>query len=189
MVVMAPADEYGVTQMLDFALRFDGPCAIRYPKAVLPSIAAERTPIELGKSEVLSWSDEGVILCCGSQLSECVKAAELLGEEGIHVGVVNARFVKPLDKEVVLRAVRECGFVITVEESSLMGGFGSAVLETASDAGLNASHVRRLGIPDKFIEHGERNELLADLGIDAAGIASACRASAAACGASTRAGG
>jgi 1-deoxy-D-xylulose-5-phosphate synthase len=185
MVVMAPADEYDISHMLDFALGFDGPCAIRYPKAVLPNVTAERTPVALGKSEVLSWSHEGMILCCGSQLSECVKAAELLGDEGIHVGVVNARFVKPLDTELVLRALRECGFVITVEESALMGGFGSAVLEAAADAGLNASHVRRLGIPDKFVEHGDRGELLTDLGIDASGIASACRVCAAACDAST----
>jgi 1-deoxy-D-xylulose-5-phosphate synthase len=128
-----------------------------------------------------------MILCCGAQLTECVKAAELLGEEGIHVGVVNARFVKPLDREIVLRAVRECGFVITVEEASLMGGFGSAVLEVAADAALNASHVRRLGIPDKFVEHGERIELLADLGLDVNGIVSACRACAARCGAPSRA--
>ena len=92
------------------------------------------------------------------------------------MGVINARFVKPLDAERFLRAVRETGFVVTVEEASLMGGFGSAVLEAAADAGLDTSHVRRLGIPDKFIEHGERGELLADLGLDAAGIAAACRA-------------
>ena len=89
---------------------------------------------------------------------------------------INARFVKPLDRDVILRAVRDCGFVVTVEEAALMGGFGSAVLEAAADAGLNTSHVRRLGIPDKYIEHGERGELLADLGLDAAGIASALAA-------------
>jgi 1-deoxy-D-xylulose-5-phosphate synthase len=82
--------------------------------------------------------------------------------------------------------VRDCGFVVTVEEASLMGGFGSAVLEAATDAGLNTSHVRRLGIPDSFIEHGERAELLADLGLDTAGIVAACRACATACSASTR---
>src|SRR6185503_19225127 len=153
----------------------------------LANIAAERTPVELGKSEVFSWADDGAILCCGSQVSECLTAAALLAEEGIHIGVINARFVKPLDTEVVLRAVRECGFVVTVEESSLMGGFGSAVLEAAADAGLNTSHIRRLGIPDKFIEHGERGELLADLGLDAAGIAATCRSCATTCGASSRA--
>ena len=188
MVVMAPADEYDMTQMLDAALRFDGPCAIRYPKAALPTIPAERTAVEIGKSEILSWSDEGMILCCGAQLVDCLKAAALLREAGINVGVVNARFVKPLDVDVVLRAVRECSFVVTVEESALMGGFGSAVLEAASDAGLNTSHIRRLGIPDRFVEHGERGEILADIGLDASGIAAACHAAAAAYGASSRAG-
>jgi 1-deoxy-D-xylulose-5-phosphate synthase len=96
--------------------------------------------------------------------------------EGYDIGVINARFVKPLDTEVILRALRTASFVITVEEGALMGGFGSAVLEAACDAGLTTQHLRRLGIPDRFIEHGERNELLAELGLDTAGIVSACRA-------------
>jgi 1-deoxy-D-xylulose-5-phosphate synthase len=175
LVVMAPADESDLTQMLSLALQHDAPCAIRYPKAVLPTIGAERKPLEFGKSEVLSWGEDGVILCGGALLVECWKAAELLRNEGLHVGVVNMRFIKPLDKELVLRAVRECGFAVTVEEGSLMGGFGSAVLEAASDAGLDTSHICRLGIPDKFVEHGERSELLAELGLDANGIAAACR--------------
>ena len=91
------------------------------------------------------------------------------------MGVVNARFVKPLDTETILRAVRECGFVVTVEEAALAGGFGSAVLEAAAGAGLDTSRIRRLGIPDHFVEHGERDELLADLGLDVEGIASTCR--------------
>src|SRR4051812_8367818 len=185
--VMAPADEHDLSQMLDLALRHDGPCAIRYPKGTLPTIVAERTPVELGKSEVFSWSDEGAIVCCGAQLPDCLKAADLLRDEGINVGVINARFVKPLDTEVLLRAVRDCGFVVTVEESSLMGGFGSALLEAAADAGLNTSHIRRLGIPDKYIEHAERGELLADLGLDATGIAKACRTCATTCGIPSRA--
>jgi 1-deoxy-D-xylulose-5-phosphate synthase len=175
MVVMAPADEHDLTQMLDLALRHEGPSAIRYPKAGLPTIHGERSPLEMAKSEILSWSDEGVILCCGALLADCLKAADLLQKDGINVGVINARIVKPLDKEVILRAIRECGFVVTVEEAALMGGFGSAVLELAADAGLNTSHIRRLGIPDRFIEHAERNELLADLGLDAFGIAAAYR--------------
>jgi 1-deoxy-D-xylulose-5-phosphate synthase len=186
MVVMAPADEHDLAQMLDLALRHDGPCAIRYPKAPLPTIDAERAPLELAKSEVLSWSDEGAILCCGALLPECLKAAELLREEGIQVGVINSRFVKPLDTEIVLRCIRNCGFLVTVEEASLMGGFGSAVLEAASDVGLDMSRVSRLGIPDRFIEHGERGELLAELGLDAAGIAATCRECAAVCGAPSR---
>jgi 1-deoxy-D-xylulose-5-phosphate synthase len=184
--VMAPADEYDLTQMLDAALRHDGPCAIRYPKGAVPTIDAKRTPLELVKCEILSWSDSGAILCCGPLLSSCLEAARMLREEGLDVGVINARFVKPLDSETVLRAIRECGFVVTVEEAALMAGFGSAVVEAAADAGLDASRIRRLGIPDRFIEHAERAELLAGLGLDAAGIASTCRACATACDAPIR---
>ena len=79
--------------------------------------------------------------------------------------MINARFVKPLDCQTILRAVRECPLVVTVEEGALMGGFGSAVLEAATDAGLDTSRVHRLGIPDQFIEHGDRAELLAGLGL------------------------
>jgi 1-deoxy-D-xylulose-5-phosphate synthase len=172
---MAPADEYDLAQMLDLALRRDGPCAVRYPKAAVFSIEGNRAPVSLGKSETLSWSDEGVILCYGALLPACLEAARLLRRDGINVGVINARFAKPLDREIALHAVRECSFVVTVEEGALMAGFGSAVLETAVDAGLDTSHVRRIGIPDRFIEHAERGELLADLGLDAAGIATTCR--------------
>jgi 1-deoxy-D-xylulose-5-phosphate synthase len=186
LVIMAPADEHDLAQMLDLALRHGGPCAIRYPKAGLATIDAERTPVEFAKSEVLSWSNEGAILCCGALLPEAMKAADMLREQGMHVGVINARFVKPLDTETVLRCVRDCSFVVTVEEASLIGGFGSAVLEAAADAGLDTSCLTRLGIPDRFIEHGERGELLADLGLDAAGIAAMCRRCATACDAPSR---
>jgi 1-deoxy-D-xylulose-5-phosphate synthase len=104
-----------------------------------------------------------------------VEAADRLAEEGLDVGLINARFVKPLDTQTILRAVAESPFVVTVEEGVLMGGFGSAVLEAVSDAHLDAGRIHRLGIPDQFIEHGRRSELLADLGLDADGIAKACR--------------
>jgi 1-deoxy-D-xylulose-5-phosphate synthase len=174
-VIMAPADEHDLAQMLDLALRHDGPCAIRYPKAALPTIEADRTNVEFGRSEILSWSSDGAILSCGAMLPACLEAARMLRDEGIHVGVFNMRFVKPLDIDIVLRAVRECKFVVTVEEAALMTGFGSALLEAAADAGLDASRVRRLGIPDRFIEHAERGELLVDLGLDGQGIAATCR--------------
>jgi 1-deoxy-D-xylulose-5-phosphate synthase len=176
--VMAPGDEADLSQMLALALKQEGPCAIRYPKAAAETITGERTPVEFGKSEILSWGEDGTIVSCGALLPACMAAARTLRDEGLDVGVVNARFVKPLDTETILRAIRKTGFVITVEEAALAGGFGSAVLEAASDAGLDTSHVRRLGIPDQFIEHGERGELLADLGLDAAGIAGSCRAQA-----------
>jgi 1-deoxy-D-xylulose-5-phosphate synthase len=176
MAVMAPGDEVDLPQMLDLALKHEGPCAIRYPKGTAETIVGERAAVEFGKSEVLSWGEDGTIVCCGALVPGCLAAARKLREEGLEVGVVNARFVKPIDTETIFRAIRETGFVITVEEAALMGGFGSAVLEAASDAGLDTSRVRRLGIPDQFIEHGERGELLADLGLDATGIAASCRA-------------
>ena len=118
----------------------------------------------------------GVIVACGAVLGACLDAADQLRQEGIELGVINARFVKPLDTGTILAAAAECPMAFCVEESSLMGGFGSAVLEAINDAGLaSTSRVHRLGIPDRFIEHGERSRLLADLSLDAAGIARFCR--------------
>jgi 1-deoxy-D-xylulose-5-phosphate synthase len=173
--VMVPGDEVDLQQMLALALRHDGPCAIRYPKAAVTTIAGERTPVAFGKSEVLSTGEDGTIICGGALLPECLAAANELRGDGLEVGVINARFLKPLDAETMLRAIHTSSFVVTVEEAALMGGFGSAVLEAASSAGVDASRVRRLGIPDQFVEHGERGELLADLGLDTAGIVAACR--------------
>ena len=175
MVVMAPGDEYDVAPMLDFALGHDSPVSMRYPKAAAEKHDRPLAPVELGRSEVIDWGHDGMFIACGTLLGACVKAAAALREEGLDVGVINARFIKPLDAETILRAVESCSFVLTVEEGALMGGFGSAVLEAASEAGLSAAHVRRLGIPDRFIEHGERGELLADLGLDAAGLAQTAR--------------
>ncbi|MGD9631985.1 MAG: 1-deoxy-D-xylulose-5-phosphate synthase [Pirellulales bacterium] len=173
--LMAPGDELDLQQMLALSLRHDGPSAIRYPKASATTIASDRAPVEFGKAEVLAWGEDGMIVCGGGLLPECLAAADALQHDGLSVGVINARFVKPLDAETIVRAIRESPFVVTVEEGALMGGFGSAVLEEASAAGVDTSRIRRLGITDHFVEHGERGELLADLGLDAAGIAAACR--------------
>jgi len=174
-LMMAPADECDLRQMLALALRREGPCAIRYPKASLPSISGDRTSVEIGKCESLAWGSDGLIIACGALFSECRAAVDRLADTGLDVGLINARFVKPLDEEVLIGAIRRAGFVVTVEEGALAGGFGSAVLEIAADAGLDTSRIRRLGIPDRFIEHAERNELLMELGLDAAGISESCR--------------
>ena len=171
MVVMAPGDEKDVAPMIDFALSHDSPVSVRYPKANLETIEREAQPIELGQSEILEWETDGMFLACGTLVSNCLVAAEYLREHyGLRVGVVNARFVKPLDKATTLKAIEECGFVLTVEEGCLMGGYGSAVLEAANEAGLNTSHVRRLGLPDRFVLHAEREEQLAEIGLDVEGI-------------------
>ncbi len=156
--------------MLDFALKLDAPGSIRYPKATAETVERPGAPIELGRAEVLQWGEDGNFLVFGSLVPACVEAARLLSRDGLDVGVINARFLRPLDVETITRAIETNGFLITVEESTLQGGFGSAVLEAANDHGLKTQHIRRLGIPDRFIEHGEREELLADLGLDVAGL-------------------
>jgi 1-deoxy-D-xylulose-5-phosphate synthase len=170
MVVMAPGDELDVRHMLDFALDFAGPVSIRYPKAGAECVQREAEPVRLGRAEVLEWGRDGMLIAFGSLLGNCVKAAARLKEEGFDVGVINARFVKPLDRETILRAVAESGFVVTVEEGTLLGGFGSAVLEAANAAGLRTDHIRRLGLPDQFVDHADRNDQLRELGLDADGI-------------------
>jgi 1-deoxy-D-xylulose-5-phosphate synthase len=175
MVVMAPGDASDLPAMLEFALEHPGPCAVRYPKANAVTIERDAAPIELGRSEVLRSGADGCLIACGALLNRCLEAADRLRDEGMDVGVINARFLKPLDAETIVGPVRDCPWVVTVEEAALAGGFGSAVLEAAAEAGVDASRVHRLGIPDRFIEHGERDELLADLGMDVAGIVATCQ--------------
>jgi 1-deoxy-D-xylulose-5-phosphate synthase len=175
MVVMAPGDELDMAPMLKLALGHNGPAAMRYPKANLEKVERIHAPVEMGKAEVWDWGEDAMIIAFGSLFPNAVKAAQKLREEGLSVGVINARFAKPLDRETILKAVEEASVVVTVEEGTLEGGFGSAVLEACNVAGVDSRHVIRLGIPDRFIEHAERNDLLAELGLDAAGIATAVR--------------
>jgi 1-deoxy-D-xylulose-5-phosphate synthase len=169
-VVMAPGDELDVAPMLRFALGHDSPVALRYPKANLEKVDRGVAPLELGQAEIHEWGPDGVLIAYGSLFPTCVKAADMLREEGLEIGVINARFAKPLDKATLLRAVEQLPLVVTVEEGTLEGGFGSALLEAANAAGLDTRHIVRLGIPDRFIQHAERGELLAELGLDVNGI-------------------
>ncbi|MCL4112021.1 UNVERIFIED_CONTAM: hypothetical protein GTU68_034524 [Idotea baltica] len=170
MVVMAPGDESDMPLMLEFALQHDSPTSLRYAKTNAEQVERPVAPIELGKAEIYEWGHDGTFLACGAMFPTAVRASAKLREKGLDFGVVNARFVKPVDHEIVARAVKETGFVITVEESTLVGGFGSAVLEAANQAGVSTDNIRCLGIPDEFVEHGERSELLADLGLDVDGL-------------------
>jgi 1-deoxy-D-xylulose-5-phosphate synthase len=156
--------------MLRFALSHDGPAALRYPKAALEKVERPATAVGLGQAEVHEWGEGAMLVAYGTPFPTCVKAAEQLRQEGLSVGVINARFAKPLDRATLLKAVEQAALVVTVEEGTLEGGFGSAVLEAANAAGLDTRGVVRLGLPDRFVEHGERGELLAELGLDVAGI-------------------
>jgi 1-deoxy-D-xylulose-5-phosphate synthase len=176
-VIMAPCDEREVDLMLAFALEHSSPVALRYPRANLDTIERELQPIELGQAEVLEWESDGMLLACGSMVATCLRVAERLRSKfGLRLGVINARFIKPLDRTTICKAIEECGMVLTVEEGCLMGGFGSAVLEAANDAGLSTAHMRRLGLPDRYIFHAEREEQLAEVGLDVDGIARAALA-------------
>jgi 1-deoxy-D-xylulose-5-phosphate synthase len=170
-VVMAPGDEKDISLMFAFALEHSSPVALRYPRANLDTIERDVQPVELGQAEILEWESDGMLIACGALVGSCLRAADRLREHhGLRVGVINARFVKPLDSVTIGKAIEECGFVITVEEGSLVGGFGSAVLEAANDAGLPTANVRRLGLPDRFVFHAERDEQLAEVGLDVDGI-------------------
>ncbi|HYH65388.1 MAG TPA: 1-deoxy-D-xylulose-5-phosphate synthase [Urbifossiella sp.] len=177
MTAMAPGDQADAVPMLNYALGHPGPIGMRYPKTNLDHVERPNglAPVELGKAEVIDWGEDGCFVAYGTLLATCVAAAAKLREEGLHVGVVNARFVKPLDRETILRAVETLPVVVTVEEGTIEGGFGSAVLEAANAAGLDARNVVRCGMPDRFIEHGDRGELLASLGLTADGLADAVR--------------
>ncbi|MEP3481515.1 MAG: 1-deoxy-D-xylulose-5-phosphate synthase [Fuerstiella sp.] len=169
MVVMAPGDQLDVQPMLDFAITIDSPSSLRYPKTAAATVTRNPAPIELGKAEVLSWGSDGNILACGVMLQEAVAAAKSLQLEGLSVGVINARFIKPIDEQVIRKSI-ETGFLITAEENSREGGFGSAVLEAANRMQLSTNRVRVLAIPDEFVEHGDRSELLGEMLLDAAGM-------------------
>jgi 1-deoxy-D-xylulose-5-phosphate synthase len=175
LIVMAPGDELDVKPMLDFALRQPHPTSIRYPKAALESVKREFAPIELGKAEVIEDGDDGAFVVFGTLVPAALQAAHKLRDEGINVAVVNARFAKPLDRETIVPLVDRMPFVVTVEEGTLQGGFGSAVLEACNAERVDTRNVIRLGIPDRFIEHAERAELLADLGLDVEGLCRAAR--------------
>ena len=161
--------------MLDFALRHPSPVSIRYPKANVESVGRPEVPVKLGKAEVYRWGADGMFVAFGALFPRCVKGAERLRDEGLDVGVINARFAKPLDRDTILRAVEESGFVITVEESALMGGFGSAVLELLAHEGVSHVQVKHLGVPDHFIEHGTMDILRRLTGLSTEHIVQAAR--------------
>ena len=172
MKLMAPKDGRELKLMLKLAVDTEGPSCVRYPRADIPDeeLDLPSQSFSWGEAEVLREGNDGAIIAYGAMVYPSFRAAEILGRDGMEVAVVNARFAKPLDKELILEIVRTHPIVFTVEDHALAGGFGSAVLEMLSDEGADVKKIRRLGIPDKFIEQGSREELLRDLGLDEGGI-------------------
>ncbi len=175
MVVLAPGHGDEILPALKFALQLDQATTIRYPRDSVPqSIYADGhvPPFVLGQSTMLRDGPDATILAYGSTCCDALDAAELLQEHGLDVRVVNPRFAKPIDSDMVAEALTRGGPVLTLEDHSTTAGFGSAVLETARELGLSAAHLHIVGIPhDRFIAHGTRREQLAECGLDAAGIA------------------
>lgn len=192
-VLMAPRDGDEFREMLIFATSQKKPAFIRYPRAPIPQpIISSVEPIREGKSEILCRGKDGVLLAYGSMVYPAYYAAELLKKENIELTVVNARFAKPVDEELISKLLKEAPFIITLEEHIINGGFGSAILESASRllarpgdrsggektrqparmawSGGYINKIITVGIPDQFIEHGPREKLLGLLGLDVAGI-------------------
>ena len=177
MTLMAPKDENELRHMLFTALKHSGPVAIRYPRGrgLGVSLDREYRVIPIGESEVLKEGKDLTLIALGSMVQPSLEAAAEMEKEGLSATVINCRFVKPLDKKLADYARRN-GKVLVVEENIQQGGLGSAVLELFSDVGLREVTVKRLGLPDSFVEHGPVVVLKEKLGLDKAGIIKAAKA-------------
>jgi 1-deoxy-D-xylulose-5-phosphate synthase len=158
--------------MLKTAISCRRPASLRYPRGNgwCGFLDEETKEIPIGKAEVVRQGKDLIFLAVGSTVKAAMEAASQLQNWEIDSTVVNARFVKPLDEELILSLVSECRRLITVEENALQGGFGSAVLELLEAKGITGVEVKRLGIPDVFVEHGSQEFLRNKYGIDAEGI-------------------
>ena len=174
--VMAPKDENELQHMLVTGLSLEGPSAVRYPRGPGLGVPMDQilAPLPVGKGELLRKGKDGAILAVGTMVQPAMQAAAALALEGVELAVMNARFVKPLDGELILK-LSERGLLFTVEENVLQGGFGTAVLELLEENEITGVKVVRLGFPDSFIEQGEQAELKAIYGLDPEGIAESIR--------------
>ncbi len=177
LTVMAPKDEAELCRMLATALELPGPSAIRFPRGAGPGVSAPEVPepLEVGEAEVLTEGGDLLILALGAPVTRALEATEHLAEEGLSATVVNARFAKPLDAELICHLAARTRRVVTIEENALSGGFGSAVVELLADRGLNGVSVHRLGLPDRFVAQGDTEALLTECGLDVASIIETCR--------------
>lgn len=173
LVMMAPKDENELRHMLYTAVNLDGPVAIRYPRGSGLGVPLDEPlqQLTIGNGQQLKAGNDIVLLAIGAMVEPCQKASELLAARGIQAAVVNARFIKPLDAQMIRRLSRDTGMIVTVEDNVLAGGFGAAVLEYINDQQFNWVKMLRLGFPDQFIEHGTREQLLKKYGLTAEGIA------------------
>ncbi len=173
MVVAAPSDASELKAILGLAVKHDGPFAIRYPRGAAPAppIHTEPQQFSIGKAEVLAEGEDVCIIAVGSAVNYSLQALDAIKDAGISVRLVNARFVKPLDTDVVLESAMRCKNLVLVEENTIQGGFGSAVIEYLSAAGICDVRVKQIGICDEFVEHGDCDILREHCELDPAHIA------------------
>ena len=173
MVCMAPRDENELRNMVKTAFETGHPTSLRYPRGngLGVPMDAEMKTLPIGKGEVMREGGDLTIFAIGNEVWPSIHAAEMLETEGIHAAVVNGRFIKPLDDELITRFCRPDSFVVTVEECSLAGGYGSAVMERAQELGATDVKFHRIGIPDEYVHHGTQDVLRAQYDLHAEGIA------------------
>lgn len=169
LVFMAPKDGAELKQMLEFAIKYQGPSAIRYPRGKVPEELFAGSEVTMGSSEVLRDGTDIALLAVGNCVIPALNSAKKLEKEGVNAAVINARFIKPLDRELIVSIASRIPKIVTIEENNLQGGFGSSVLECLNDAGITVK-VRRLGISDRFVEQGHPDRLRVKYGLDENGI-------------------
>lgn len=181
LVVAAPKDTCELRDLLATALRHDGPMAIRYPRGGGPCAYEPGEPniFSIGQGERIRPGCDAAIIALGSTVYAAIEAAEMLDGQGISAEVINARFAKPLDEQLIISVLNSKAPVIVVEDNTIVGGFGSAVLEFASGRGYPLDKIKRIGVPDSFVEHDTPEALREKLGLTAEGIAEAVKAMAA----------
>ncbi|MGD0779705.1 MAG: 1-deoxy-D-xylulose-5-phosphate synthase [Dehalococcoidales bacterium] len=172
MVVAAPKDENELQHLLYTAVKARRPMAVRYPRShgLGVKLDSDLHEIPIGKGEVVRYGDDIAILALGASVAPSLEAANKLALKGIEATVVNARFAKPLDKELITNLASQIKNIVTVEENVLTGGFGSSVISLLQESGLNDVKIKNIGIPDEFVEHGTQAILRAKYGLDAEGI-------------------
>jgi 1-deoxy-D-xylulose-5-phosphate synthase len=177
MVCMAPKDENELRHMLKTAFETGHPTSLRYPRGNGQGVAidAEMVALPVGRGEVMREGAAATIFAIGNEVWPSMEAAEMLAKEGVEVAVVNARFIKPLDDDLITRFCKPFSTVITVEEGSLAGGFGSAVMERAQELGISDVRFHRVGIPDEYVHHGAQDVLRAQYDLHPEGIAKRVR--------------
>jgi 1-deoxy-D-xylulose-5-phosphate synthase len=187
MVVAAPKDERELRDLLYTGIHHDGPFALRFPRGTGPGAPTDEPMrlLPLGRAEVLREGKDITLLGFGASVSECLRAADILDEDGIEAAVINARFAKPLDEQLILQYARETGGIMTAEENVRAGGFGDAVLELLADNGLADRSLGNLAMPDSIVDHGPQPTFRQIHQLDGAGIAARAKEALASRGAAT----